>query len=60
MNMPPPSSESKNKPCKKQACHLLSRFSFLGLFFDPEVRGHMFFLNVGSVPTDYAALYARR
>jgi hypothetical protein len=29
----------------------------LGLFFEPEDEGDMFLRNVGSLTTDYAALY---
>jgi hypothetical protein len=47
--MSPPSSESKNKPSKKEP--LLATRSradfFLGLFFHPEDGGDMFLRNVG-------------
>jgi hypothetical protein len=32
----------------------------LGSFFDPEYGGDMFFRNIGSLSTDYMALYPRR
>jgi hypothetical protein len=32
----------------------------LGLFFDPEDGGEMFFGNFGWLSTDYMALYPRR
>jgi hypothetical protein len=46
--MSPPSSGSKNKRSKKPACkQAASSANFLlGLFFDPDVEGDMFFLNV--------------
>jgi hypothetical protein len=42
------------------ACYLLHAGSLLGLFFDPEDGGGVFFRNVGSFSTDYSALYPRR
>jgi hypothetical protein len=55
-------SESKNKPSQdtsvkqeaNEACVLL------GLFFDPEGEGDTFLRNVGSLSTDYTALYPTR
>jgi hypothetical protein len=41
------------------SCHLLSHL-FLGLVFDPEDGGDMFFRNIGSLSADYAVLYPKR
>jgi hypothetical protein len=39
---------------------LLSAGFLLGLFFDLEDGGDKFLLNVGSLSTDYTAIYPRR
>jgi hypothetical protein len=50
--MLPPFSGSRNKPSKKPAF-------LLGLFFNPEYGGDIFFLNVDTFSADYTSLYPR-
>jgi hypothetical protein len=47
-NTSPPSSDSKDKPNKKPALLTICFHAdfFLGLFFDPEVGGDIFFWNI--------------
>jgi hypothetical protein len=51
------SSESSAKQYIGSACCLLHAGFLLGLFFDPEDGGNMFFQNVGRLSPDYTALY---
>jgi hypothetical protein len=55
-----PSSELKDKSKKSHVCYLLYLGFLLGLFFDPEDGGDIFFRNIGSLSTDYTMLYLRR
>jgi hypothetical protein len=54
-NMLPPSLGPKNKP---SIC--FHGDFLLGSFFDPEDGDDMLLRNVGSLSTDYTALYPRR
>jgi hypothetical protein len=42
------------------ACHLLTCWFLLKIFFDPEDGGDMFLRNVGCISTDYTASHPRR
>jgi hypothetical protein len=48
------------KQTRTLVCYLLHIGLLLGLFFDPENRGDMFFRNFSWLSTDYTALYPRR
>jgi hypothetical protein len=44
---------------KSSVCYLLHDGFLLSLFFDPEDGYKLFLRNVGSISTDYKALYSR-
>jgi hypothetical protein len=67
--MPPQSSVSKKNLSNEQReagskhlslCYLLHVGFLLGLFYDTEDGGEMFFRNVCWLSTGYTALYHRR
>jgi hypothetical protein len=58
-----PYSGLQNNPSKKPGRKQVACFRpgfLLGLYFDPKEEDEMFFRNVGSLSTDYTALYPKR
>jgi hypothetical protein len=50
----------KHRQADCSACYQLLFGFLIGFFFDREDGGDLFFRNVGSLSTDYTALYPRR
>jgi hypothetical protein len=58
--MPPPSSESRNKPSTEPGSKQSHADFLLGLFSDTEDEGANFLRNVSRLLTHYKALRSRR